>query len=82
MTAQDDLKQYIEQFYSLTPWDAFRAGLETAAQVVESYEQAYPTDVFPEPPKGQHGISVDACSASALRHVLSNVTKDIRKLAE
>ena len=62
--------------------DNYNAGVRDAAKIVEQYLQSYPTSVFPEPPQGQHGITIDACSASALRAVLPNIIEDIRKLAE
>ena len=30
----------------------------------------YPTDIFPEPLKGEHGQTVDQCSAAAMRVVV------------
>lgn len=59
---------------------AWRSGAESAAQVVESYLAAYPADVFKQPPAGQHGETVDACSAAALRAVLPSIAEDIRRL--
>jgi len=38
----------------------------------------YPEDIFPPPPAGQHGQTVDACSARAARHVLREVLKDLQ----
>ena len=49
-----------------------------AFAVLEDYIAAYPVDVFPQPPAGQHGQTVDACSAAALRAILPNVLRDLR----
>ncbi len=49
-----------------------------AFAVLEEYIAAYPVDIFPQPPYGQHGKTVDACSAAALRAVLPNVLRDLR----
>lgn len=75
-------QEWIEQFGNLTPWDAWRTGVYSAAQVVEEYLKAYPTDIFIPPPVGQHGKTVDACSAAALRAILPNIERDIKALAE
>jgi hypothetical protein len=76
-------QEWIEQFGSLTPWDAWRAGVESAAQVIDGYLSAYPENVFfPPPSPGQHCSTVDGCSAAALRAVLPEMKKDIMKLAE
>lgn len=75
-------QEYIEQFGSLSAWDAYRAGVESAAQVVDEQVKAYPESVFIPPPDGQHGKTVDACSAAALRAVLPVVARKIRQLAE
>lgn len=37
-------------------------------ETIRSWAKAYPISVFPEPPAGEHGQTVDACSARALRH--------------
>ncbi len=37
-------------------------------ETIHTWAKAYPESVFPEPPAGEHGQSVDACSARALRH--------------
>ena len=38
----------------------------------------YPVDVFPEPPPGEHGATVDACSARAIRFVLRSLIDDLK----
>jgi hypothetical protein len=55
--------------------------LEDAARVVEWYLSHYSASVFVQPEPGQHGKTVDACSAAALREVLPHIADDIRKLA-
>lgn len=57
-----------------------RRVIEEAAKVAEGYEQNYPEDIFPEPPSGEHGRTIDTCSARALRRVLPLVIRDIRAL--
>lgn len=63
---------------------AYRAGAEAmrarCAALVMSWAQNYPEDVFIEPPKGEHGKTVDACSAAALRRVLPTIANDIDAL--
>ena len=75
-------QEYIDQFGSLSTWDAYRAGVESAAQVVDQQVEVYPESVFIPPPAGQHGKTVDACSAAALRAVLPVVARKIRQLAD
>ena len=65
-----------------TPSVAYLAGLEAAIIIIESYLKAYPEDIFLAPTAGQHGNTVDACSAHALRIVLPNIIRDIRGLSE
>jgi hypothetical protein len=54
---------------------------EASAQVVDRYLAAYSIKAFTEPEPGQHGETVDACSARALRCVLPHIAEDIRRLA-
>jgi len=88
--SEADDSTLVEQF---DPWtvvaaaickskNAFCAGVESAAQVVDKQIEAYPESVFIPPPDGQHGKTVDACSAAALRAVLPVVARKIRQLAE
>jgi len=37
--------------------------LQAIADLIETWEQVYPISLFPELPKGEHGDTVDACSA-------------------
>ena len=50
--------------------------------ILERWSRAYPTDVFPEPPAGQHGKTVDACSASMGRHVTKKLLEDFGDVKE
>lgn len=60
--------------------DALVAGLKEYYEVIELWSKAYPTDVFPEPPKGEHGKTVDACSAAMGRHIFKRLMEDWEKL--
>jgi hypothetical protein len=59
-----------------------RAALLEAAQVVREFVQHYPTDIFIEPLPGQHGRTVDACSASAIRAICPTIADAIDRLAQ
>ena len=59
-----------------------RAALLEAAQVVREFAKHYPTDIFIEPLPGQHGRTVDACSASAIRAICPTIANDIDRLAQ
>jgi hypothetical protein len=48
-----------------------------AIAVIGARLDCYPEDVFPEPPPGQHGASVDACSARMARHVLRTLIDEL-----
>lgn len=54
--------------------------LEEALQRIADWADAYPLEVFPEPDLKRarqvleaHGMTVDAISASAMRHVITRV---------
>jgi len=51
----------------------FRCGLY-------DWSQAYPTDIFPEPPYGEHGRTVGDCSAAMGRHVTKRLLEDFDRL--
>lgn len=55
-----------------------RATWEAAAMIADEWLAAYPADIFIEPPAGQHGQTVDACSARAARHVAAGIGRQIR----
>lgn len=57
------------------------AALEEAARVADRWHAAYPVDVFTEPTRGEHGSTVDACSARAARHVSTHIAEEIHALA-
>jgi hypothetical protein len=48
--------------------------LQAIADLVETWEQAYSTDIFSVPPKGEHGKTVDSCSA-AMGRFMTGVLK-------
>lgn len=47
--------------------------------LLDDLDAAYPTDIIPEPPPGQHG-SVDGCSARAARNTLRLVREDVLRM--
>lgn len=51
------------------------------AVYVETVKRYYPTSVFTEPPPGEHGATVDACSARAARHVCDTIARELRASA-
>lgn len=55
---------------------------ERCAKVVEDFAKAYPPNVFLEPPPGEHGKTVDGCSARALREILPAVADKVRESEE
>ncbi len=71
----------LSELQHLSSRDRVRVVIETAAQIVEGFSAFYPTDIFPEPPPGQHGDTVDACSASAIRHVLPAIADRVRSMS-
>ena len=42
-------------------------------EMIRTWSKAYPESVFPEPPGGEHGQTVDACSARALRQAFKTL---------
>lgn len=66
---------------SLSMRDAFIMGRESmrdeASQTVTDFAKHYPESVFVPPPAGQHGKTVDACSAAAIRGVIPSISKGI-----
>lgn len=62
--------------------EAARAdALEEAARAVEAFARHYPPHIFREPEPGQHGATVDGCSAAAIRAVLPGIAAEVRELA-
>lgn len=55
---------------------------ERCAKIVEAWIECYPTRVFTDPPDGQHGATVDACSARAMRALLPGLAADIRNSSD
>ncbi len=57
----------------LLPEPAVRAAIR---EYIQEKLNHYPTDVFPNPEPGEHGQSVDACSARAIRQILQLLMED------
>ena len=57
-----------ERRRSLADDPAAVCGHEELVETIITWSKAYPLSVFPEPPKGEHGQTIDTCSARALRH--------------
>jgi hypothetical protein len=55
--------------------------LKLAARRIEEKALIYSEAVFGIPPKGKHGVTVDSCSASAIRHFVPGLASEIRELA-
>ena len=53
---------------------------EACAAVLDEWYGYYPTDVFTETPPGEHGETVDACSASMARHVTKYIAAELRAI--
>lgn len=56
-------------------------GMERAAEIIAAHALKYPMDVFTEPPPGEHGKSVDGCSARAIRYCCKVLREAIREEA-
>jgi hypothetical protein len=54
-----------------------QAERERCADVVRGYVSACPESMFPTPALGQHGETVDVCSAATLRAVLPSIIDEI-----
>ena len=52
---------------------------ERCAGMLEEQATHYPEKIFREPPPGEHGKTVDGCSARALRTALPEIAKAIRE---
>lgn len=62
-------------------------GYEDAMRELDTWAKAYPLDIFPEPDFKRaneilhaHGMTVDAISASAMRHLLVRVQEIVKKV--
>jgi hypothetical protein len=55
-----------------------RLALKAAAKKAEDQIKLYPLSVWPEPPDGEHGKTVDACSARAMRKAFEIMATLIR----
>ncbi len=58
----------------------WRDGIKASIEIIEEYLKASSMDIFNSPPPGEHGETVDACSAAALRAVLPNIITDLNAL--
>ena len=76
---------------ALEAWKRMRETLRQQGSNVERYRietiikrwrAYYPRTLFKEPPAGKHGKTVDACSARAIREVISGILQDIRKATD
>lgn len=59
--------------------ELIRGTVEWCAMTVLDFKKHYPKKVFKEPPAGQHGKTVDGCSARAIRDVLPAVAEKLRE---
>jgi len=48
--------------------------------IILDWLKAYPTDIFLEPPKGEHAKTVDGCSAHAIRYCCRKILEQIGEL--
>lgn len=54
-----------------------RVEVSVVVEYLHARLASYPLDVFPEPPAGEHGRDVDACSARAIRFILGSCISEI-----
>ena len=54
--------------------------IDEAAKAARDFALNYPTDVFAQPPAGQHGETVDACSAAAIRAMAPIIALKIEEM--
>ena len=80
----DERREWAEQ--ALAERTAYAEGLEEALQRIATWADAYPLSVFPEPDLERAaavlkaaGMTLDAISASAMRHVITQVGDIARK---
>lgn len=52
---------------------------ERTAKLVEAWAGHYPADIWIEPSRGEHGKTVDGCSARAIRSICPKIADAIRK---
>ena len=52
---------------------------ERCAKILDDWPSHYPDDIFIPPPAGEHGYTVDACSAAAIRIICPNIAAAIRE---
>ena len=51
---------------------------EEDVKIADLWASMYPTDIFSDPPPGEHGRTVDACSARAMRVAALGIAAVIR----
>jgi len=50
-----------------------RETIDPLIDAIRTWSKAYPVEVFPPPPKGQHAETIDGCHAHAGRHIISRL---------
>jgi len=68
--------------FDLTAEGSYDLAVDKSAEIVLHWLSAYPETVFPGAEPGQHGKTVDACSAAALRAILPNILADLLMLKD
>lgn len=58
--------------------DAERDERKRIVRIIKDWIDHYPKSVFPDPPAGKHGGTVDACSARAIRLALKCILAEIK----
>ena len=77
----------LEELDHVSIWQraACRAGaeairtLEAVQELSWEWDQAYPSSIFIEPPPGEHGKTVDSCSAAMARHMANALARALGK---
>lgn len=50
-----------------------RDTIDPLVERIQTWSKAYPVEVFPPPPNGQHAATIDGCFAHAARHVIGRL---------
>jgi len=74
---QDILESKMTMLQNRVAKETFRE----AAELVRDFAKHYPESVFIPPPPGEHGNTVDACSAAAIRAILPTIAAALEKRA-
>lgn len=72
--------QLVESKAAIIKLGELEGQLGQAVTILEEALAAYSYSVFPDLPPGEHGKTVDACSAAALRGVLPGLIASVRAL--